>query len=250
LKKIPNLYYRQNAFEYIGEAGVQSYQDPSSIYPYHLDPSNSLEGWQFKGAYLSAPMRLSPGTWHVRSTLTIKKDNLQIIGSGYHTVLQVSSSPFSVATGILAITGDNVLIEGVRFEGGSASMLGMIAASTVDSLTIRNCWFSSSGATNSLWFHHADKLTIENCVFSQTKASSDGMYILDSDDVMVKNNRVTATRNSINLDSTDVAVAAQRCNEGIAVANHVGVSGVIRYNASGSHRVLANNVNATLTAYV
>tara|TARA_R100000808_G_scaffold22139_1_gene48039 strand:+ start:154 stop:903 length:750 start_codon:yes stop_codon:yes gene_type:complete len=249
MKKVPNLYFWKNSFEYIGEQGVQAYQNTSTNYPYHLGPSDSPEGWQFKTAFAESPMRLSAGTWHVNRTMTLKRDNLQIIGSGYHTVMQVNSSKANVSSGIFAITGDNVLIEGVRFEGGVAGTSGLISASRAINLTIRNCWFTSSGATNLFYGNHADTLTIENCVFTQTKASSDAVYILDSDDVMVKNNRVTATRNHINLDSTNTAVAADRCDQGVVVANHVGVSGVIRYNTSGNHRVLANNASATLTAY-
>ena len=249
MKKVPNLYFWKNSFEYIGEQGVQAYQSTSTNYPYHLGPSESPEGWQFKAAFSQSPMRLSAGTWHVNKTMTLKQDNLQIIGSGYNTVFQVNSSKADVSSGIFVISGDNILIEGVRFEGGAAGARGLISALSVSNLTIRNCWFTSSGATSLFYGDHADTLTIEDCVFTQTKATSDAVYILDSDDVIVKSNRVAATRNHINLDSTNTGVAADRCDQGVVVANHVGVSGIIRYNTSGNHRVLANNASATLTAY-
>ena len=222
MKKVPNLYFWKNPFEYIGEQGVQAYQSTSTNYPYHLGPSESPEGWQFKAAFSESPMRLSAGTWHVNKSMILKQDNLQVIGSGYNTVFQVNSSKADVSSGIFAIIGDNILIEGVRFEGGAAGARGLVSAISASSVTIRNCWFTSS---------------------------SDAVYILDSDDVMVKSNRVAATRNHINLDSTNTGVAADRCDQGVVVANHVGVSGVIRYNTSGNHRVLANNASATLTAY-
>ena len=249
MKKASNLYYKQNPFEYIGELGVQSYPNPSGIYPYHLGPSDSLEGWQFKASYFDSPMRLSEGTWHVRSTMEIKRSNLHIVGSGYHTVFQAIPTNSSISDGLLKISGNNVIIEGVRFDDGGIVMDGLITGSSVTSLTLRGCWFDASVSTYLTKMTLADSLVIEKCVGTHTGGSGAGLYALDSDDVMIQNNRVTSVRNGVNLDSTNTAVAAQRCNEGIVVGNHVGASGIIRYNSGGSHRVLANNVNATLTTY-
>ena len=79
-------------------------------------------------------------------------------------------------------------------------------------------------------------------------------YLLDCDDAIIENNRMNQpggySGNVINLDSTGTGAADTRCNFAIVAGNHVGASGVIRYNNSPTvHRVAANNTNATLTAY-
>ena len=96
----------------------------------------------------------------------------------------------------------------------------------------------------------ATNLTIEDCYF--TPGSNDVIYMLDCNNAVVRNNKITAGAGvEINLASTGAGTVSTQSNFGIVLGNHVG-TGTIRYNTtatSGNHQISGNNANATLTTY-
>lgn len=246
-------HQRINRHELNRNGVVYGYRDQESGVPFKASPRDSIGKLAVNRYFSRSPLYLSAGLWSVYSPMRVTSDNkIHIIGEGYHTVLRCGTEN---ATGILNVTGEEVTIEGVRFVRDSTSTTvdrGVLLSISSDRITIRNCWFDAGNALTAISGTLVDKVTIESCIFEG--GAGDIIYLKDSDDAMVKNNRFVPaagrTQNVINLDSTNVAVAAERCNDCVVVGNHVGGVYDIRYNASGAHAVVGNNTSANLVAYV
>ena len=246
-------HQRFNRHELNRDGTVYSYRDQERGIPFRASPRDAIGRLSVNRYFSRSPLRLSDGLWSVYSLMNITSDNkIHIIGSGYHSVLRCGTGN---DIGILNVSGAEVTIEGVRFVRDSTSAtadVGVLLNLRGNRATIRNCWFDAGNAQTAFSGTLADKVTIESCIFEG--GAGDIIYLKDSDDAMVKNNRFVPsagrTQNVINLDSTDVAVAAERCNDCVVVGNHVGGVYDIRYNVSGAHAVVGNNTSANLVAYV
>jgi hypothetical protein len=261
----PPIRTRSPRRETVLDQSVYVYPDLQRQADFRLTPRENPQKWQNHVHYSYGPMLLSPGQWTIQSQLEISNDNLHMKGVGYWTSLAIGGQN---TTGTLLISGDNVIIENIRFtretvlptrerSGRSGTATSLVTGGNYidvrgSNVTIRNCWIDCTNGAVGVYARIADKLTIENCIVDG--GSGDMFYLLDCDDAIIENNRMNQpggySGNVINLDSTGTGAADTRCNFAIVAGNHVGASGVIRYNnATGSHQVAANNANATLTTY-
>jgi hypothetical protein len=252
--RIPaKIHRKKQGHSLSGENLVYHFEDLVNTLPHRLTPRDDLSYQESKVYFSESQMILSPGEWTIHSAMTMDSDNgIYITGSGYHTILKCGPKN---REGVMVVNGDDVVIENVKFSRTTDSIvpdLGSLLHVTGERVVIRNCWFDASNALNAITANVADNLTIESCVFDG--GAGDIVYVLDSDNTMVKNNRITPAGgwalNTIHLASTNTAVVAQRCNDGIVVGNHVGGAFRIRYNTSGAHMVAGNNTSAVLVGYV
>ena len=250
---IPPAYLRKKQGASITEGNmVYQFEDLVNTLPHRLTPYDDLSYQESKAYFSQSQMILSAGEWTVHSAMAMDSNNgIYITGSGYHTILKCGPDN---REGIMVVNGDDVVIENVKFSRTTDSRVpdvGSLLHVTGERVVIRNCWFDASNALNAITANVADNLTIESCVFAG--GAGDIVYVLDSDNTMVKNNRITPAGgwalNTINLASTNTAVAAQRCNDGIVVGNHVGSGMRIRHNTTGAHMLAGNNTSAILVAY-
>ena len=250
---IPRQYLGKRQGSSITEGNmVYQFEDLVNTLPQRLTPYNDLSYQESKAYFSQSQMILSAGEWTVHSAMVMDSDNgIYITGSGYHTILKCG--PNNTA-GVMVVNGDDVVIENVKFSRTTDSRVpnvGSLLHVTGERVVIRNCWFDASNALNAITATVADNLTIESCVIDG--GAGDIVYVLDSDNTMVKNNRITPAGgwalNTIHLASTNTAVVAQRCNDGIVVGNHVGGAFRIRYNTSGAHMVAGNNTSMIPAAY-
>jgi hypothetical protein len=213
---------------------------------WRLNAREDFAAWSSHPHFAESPVLLDVGQWSIHNNITISKSNIHISGFGYHTVIKAGTTN---ADGILTISGDNVIIENVRFWKENA-LDALMLHITGNSVTIRNCWFDGNANTNCILANVADKLTVDSCYFNG--GTRDIIYVLDSDESVISNNRVVPPAGfggiAIHLASTNTAVAADRCNDAIVSNNHVGAH-VIRYNNTGLHVIADNNNTATTTGY-
>jgi hypothetical protein len=252
--RIPaKIYRKKQAHDLSRDNLVYQFEDLVNTLPHRLTPRDDLSYQESKAYFADSQMILSAGEWTVHSVMDIDSNNgIYITGSGYHTILNCGTRN---TTGIMVVNGNDVVIENIKFSRTTDSAIpdvGSLLHVRGQRVVIRNCWFDASNALNAITAAVADNLTIESCVFDGGRG--DIIYLLDSDNLVVSNNRITPAAgwglNAINFASTAVGVPAQRCNEGIILGNHVGGVYDIRYNALGTHRVTGNNFNANLVAYV
>tara|TARA_R100000306_G_C4363401_1_gene136442 strand:+ start:284 stop:1039 length:756 start_codon:yes stop_codon:yes gene_type:complete len=251
MKKPPTLYYTQNPSEITHADLVYKYQDLASSFPSQLTPSDQPDKWQSKSYYSQAPMDLSAGEWTVHNRLTFSTNSLKVFGRGYHTVMKMSKTN---TAGLLYITGHSVVISDMRFVANPYPTISsgklIEIASGVNNVKIRNCGFDCTRGEYAIYADGATNLTIEDCYF--TPGSNDVIYMLDCNNAVVRNNKITAGAGvEINLASTGAGTVSTQSNFGIVLGNHVG-TGTIRYNTtatSGNHQISGNNANATLTTY-
>jgi hypothetical protein len=205
-------------------------------------PKDQVDTWISHPHFREAPILLDYGRWDVHSPLLMSADNTHLIGSGYHSVIRMGSANQTFA---MNISGNGVVIENVRFVRDIAPTVYLLQI-TGEDVTIRNCWFESSGASGCILANVADRLTIDSCIVSG--GARDMIYVLDSDESVITDNRLIPPAGygafAINLDSTNTAVAAQRCNDAIVANNHIGAH-AIRYNNTGVHLIADNNNTAT-----
>jgi hypothetical protein len=248
MKKPPVLYYSKNPSEFTHSDLVFKYQDMANNSPTRLTPVDQIDKWQTKAHFREAPMLLSPGEWTVHKTLALTKPSLKITGAGYHTVFKASKVNTS---GILSIAGEGTRISGIRFlmdTYGGGKVVEVL--DNANGVTISNCAFFCTQAAYGVYANLASNLTIENCYF--TSGTNDVIYVLDSNNVVIRNNRIIPGSGvEINLASTTAGTVGDQSNFGIVLGNHVG-AGSIRYNTtatSGNHQISGNNANATLVTY-
>ena len=245
-------HQRFNRHEINNDGTVYGYRDQERGIPFRASPRDDIAKLAVNRHFSRSPLYLSDGLWSVYSPMNItSNNNIHIIGTGYHTVLRCGVDN---ASGALDITGNDVTIEGVRFVRDSTSPTpdrGVLMTLRGSRVTIRNCWFDASNALTAISGTLTDKVTIESCIFEG--GAGDIIYLKDSDDAMVKNNRFVPaagrTQNVVFLDSTDTGVVAERCNDCVVVGNHVGGVYDIRYNTTGAHAVIGNNTSANLVTY-
>ena len=226
---------------------VYPYPSDARDYPFHLTPIYQPDKWQHKAHYGNAPMLLSSGEWTVHGRMTLSKSFLKMAGEGYYTVMKASSSN---TAGIFHITGNAVSIKNIQFDMNGQSGKAIEIADSVASVSIQNCAFLNLTNAYGIFGDNADRLTVENCYFAG--GANDVIYVLDSNEVVVRNNRIIPGSGvEINLDSTTAGTVGDQSNFGIVLGNHVG-AGSIRYNTtatSGNHQISGNNANATLVTY-
>lgn len=251
--RIPaKIYRKKQAHDLSRDNLVYQFEDLVNTLPHRLTPRDDLSYQESKAYFADSQMILSAGEWTVHSAMDIDSNNgIYITGSGYHTILNCGTRN---TAGIMVVNGNDVVIENIKFSRTTDSTIpdvGSLLHVTGQRVVIRNCWFDASNALNAITAAVADNLTIESCVFDG--GAGDIVYVLDSDNTMVKNNRITPAGgwalNTVNLASTNTAVVAQRCNDGIVVGNHVGSAMRIRHNTTGAHMVAGNNTSAVLVAY-
>lgn len=251
--RIPaKIYRKKQAHDLSRDNLVYQFEDLVNTLPHRLTPRDDLSYQESKAYFADSQMILSAGEWTVHSAMDIDSNNgIYITGSGYHTILNCGTRN---TAGIMVVNGNDVVIENIKFSRTTDSAIpdvGSLLHVTGQRVVIRNCWFDASNALNAITAAVADNLTIESCVFDG--GAGDIVYVLDSDNTMVKNNRITPAGgwalNTVNLASTNTAVVAQRCNDGIVVGNHVGSAMRIRHNTTGAHMVAGNNTSAVLVAY-
>ena len=253
---IPPAYLGKKQGASITEGNmVYQFEDLVNTLPQRLTPYNDLSYQESKAYFSQSQMILSAGEWTVHSAMVMDSDNgIYITGSGYHTILKCG--PNNTA-GVMVVNGDDVVIENIKFSrttDSSVPNVGSLLHVTGERVVIRNCWFDASNALNAITATVADNLTIESCVIDG--GAGDIVYVLDSDNTMVKENRIvpvagwdSVAYNAIFLASTNTGVVAQRCNDGIIVGNHVGSGSRIRHNNTGAHMLAGNNTSAILVGY-
>jgi len=250
---IPPVYLGKRQGFSINEGNmVYQFEDLVNTLPHRLTPYDDLSYQESKAYFSRSQMILSAGEWTVHSAMVMDSDNgIYITGSGYHTVLKCGPNN---STGVMVVNGDDVVIENIKFSRTTDSVtpdVGALLHVTGERVVIRNCWFDASNALNAITASVADNLTVESCVIDG--GAGDIVYVLDSDNTMVKENRMIPAAgwgaNAIFLASTNTAVVAQRCNDGIIVGNHVGSGSRIRHNNTGAHMLAGNNTSAILVGY-
>lgn len=248
----PPIRHRDSLHQVNRDGIAYTFGDLKNSIPFTATPRDELTKLQTRGYFTEAPLLLSAGAWTAHSPIEITSStSIHMIGSGFHTSIRCGARN---SAGAMLLSGSGITIENMRFVRDSNSGVpdaGFLLLLRASSITIRNCWFDGRNALNAIHGTLSDKTTIESCIFSG--GAGDIIYLRDSDDAMIKNNRFIPaggwTNNAINLDSTNTAVAAERCNDCVVVGNHVGGPHRIRYNTSGAHAVASNNTAAVIVNY-
>jgi len=226
--------------------------DIEQRFDYKFMPWQQWDRWINHPAFASRPMRLGPGEWHVADTLVIDTPGVTVIGDPASSIMKSTSS-----SDILTISADNVAIIGVQFVLDEPPISGAALNITGNDVIISNCFFNGRGVSKVINTNISDRLKIEHCYI--LGGTGDIIYVLDSDDVMIMNNRIINDRGgeAINLASTVKGAVATRCNHALVSGNHIGPTR-ISYNDNGSNNVgdpavtnhaMLNNHAATFNAY-
>lgn len=114
---------------------------------------------------------ITNGTANVNKNMTLDKNNVVIFTEG-NVVFdgQKANTHFNV-------TGNNVLIEGIKFTNFSYNGYGGVIYCSANNVTIKNCTFANNVAVDdggAIYFFNANNSYVSDCLFVNNTASSGG----------------------------------------------------------------------------
>ena len=168
------------------------------------DPATTLERLQ-EALILAAPgdtVRLAPGTFRLTAGLSLDVDDVSIVGAGPDRTILSFKDQTAGGEGLL-VTSDRVLLEGFAVEDTKGDAIKSNGSDTITFRNLRTEWTNGPAETNGaygLYPVSSRNVLIENC--EAIGASDAGIYVGQSQDIIVRNSRAAFNVAGIEIENS------------------------------------------------